>query len=187
MGVATRSSGRSTARRGRSRSIWSGSTSCQVFRADGDRARGFKTVLVSETDRSVLGALVAAGPHHRLGRHLRARAAPHARCDRERHAGRTVRRDLRGRLPRRGDLRCNRPLRARAVARRSRTARNVDESTSLERRLGRVGRADPREWAGRVHAHDASLFELPPPAEGPDARRRLRRGAHLARASFARL
>ena len=28
---------------------------------------------------SVLGALVAARPHHRLGRHVRARAAPHAR------------------------------------------------------------------------------------------------------------
>ena len=57
----------------------------QVFRADGDRARGFKTVLVSETDHPVLGSLVAARPHHRLGRHVHARGAPPAARDRRGH------------------------------------------------------------------------------------------------------
>ena len=54
----------------------------QMFRADGDRARGFKTVLVSEADHPFWELLVAAGPHHRLGRHLRARAPPPAAGDR---------------------------------------------------------------------------------------------------------
>ena len=48
----------------------------QVFRDDGDRARGFKTVLVSEADHPFWQTLVAAGPHRRLGRHVRARASP---------------------------------------------------------------------------------------------------------------
>ena len=82
----------------------------QVFRDDGDRARGFKTVLVSEGEPSVLGALVAARPHHRLGRDVRARAAPPAAGDRRRHRRRAVRRDVRGRLPRRRDLRRDRAL-----------------------------------------------------------------------------
>ena len=59
---------------------------------------------------SVLGVLVAARPHHRLGRHVRARALAPARRDRERHAGRPARRDVRGRLPRRRGLRRDRPL-----------------------------------------------------------------------------
>ena len=48
----------------------------------------------------VLGALVAAGPHDRVGAHLRARAAPPARRDPRRRGGRPARRDARGRLPR---------------------------------------------------------------------------------------
>ena len=60
---------------------------------------------------SVLGALVAARPHRRLGRHLHARAAPPARRDRGRHGRRALRRHVRGRLPRRRGLRRDRPLR----------------------------------------------------------------------------
>ena len=113
----------------------------QVFRADGDRARGFKTVLVSETEPSVLGALVAARPHHRLGRHVRARAPPHAEGDRRRHGRRPVRRDLRGRLPRLRGRRRDRALRRdRASASRSRT-----EPDSVSPR----GRASPCRRGGR--------------------------------------
>ena len=54
----------------------------QVFRADGDRARGLQDRARQRGGPSVLGALVAARPHHRLGRHVRARAAPHAGGDR---------------------------------------------------------------------------------------------------------
>ena len=59
----------------------------------------------------LLAALVAAGPHHRLGRHLRSRAASPAGRDRQRHRCCALRRDLRGRLPSGGDLRRHRPLR----------------------------------------------------------------------------
>ena len=48
----------------------------QVFRAGDDRTRGFTTVLVSEASHPVLGALVAARAHRRLGRHVRPRAPP---------------------------------------------------------------------------------------------------------------
>ena len=82
----------------------------QVFRADGDRARGFKTVLVSETDHPVLGLLVASGPHHRLGRHVRARGPPPAARDRRGHRRRAPRGHVRGRLPRRRGLRRDRQL-----------------------------------------------------------------------------
>ena len=92
----------------------------QVFRADGDRARGFKTVLVSETDHPFMGALVAAGTHHRLGRHVRARDPPPAACDRRRQLGCAVRRDARGRLSRGGDLRRIRPLERERHARHDR-------------------------------------------------------------------
>ena len=73
----------------------------QVFRADGDRARGFKTVLVSETDHPFWehwwppGHIIGWGDtfvhelHHML------------QGDRRRHRRRAVRRDVRGRLPRR--------------------------------------------------------------------------------------
>ena len=77
----------------------------QVFRADGDRARGFKTVLVSESDHPFWDLLVAARPHHRLGRHLHPRGAPPPARDRRRDGRRPVRRHVRGRLPRRRGLR----------------------------------------------------------------------------------
>ncbi len=53
----------------------------QVFRADGDRTRGFKTVLVSEADHPFWEHWWPPGTHRRLGRHVRARAPPrpHAR------------------------------------------------------------------------------------------------------------
>src|SRR5229473_2774928 len=68
----------------------------------------------------LLGALVAARAHHRLGRHVRARAAPHAAGDRDRRRRRAVRRDIRGRLPRLRGRRRNRALRPERAARDSR-------------------------------------------------------------------
>ena len=59
---------------------------------------------------SVLAVVVAARAHDRLGAHLRARAAPPTRRDRGRHGRRAARRDLRGRLPRRGGVRRDPPL-----------------------------------------------------------------------------
>ena len=83
----------------------------QVFRADGDRARGFKTVLVSETNHPFWehwwppGHIIGWGETfvHELHHMLQAIAedgdvAP-------------VRRDVRGRLPRGGGVRRDRPLR----------------------------------------------------------------------------
>ena len=58
----------------------------------------------------VLGALVAARPHHRLGRDVRARAPPPAAGDRRGRRRRSLRRDVRGRVPRGRDLRRDRPL-----------------------------------------------------------------------------
>ena len=82
----------------------------QFFRADGDRARGFKTVLVSEADHPVLELLVAAGPHHRLGRDLRPRDPPSAPRDPNDADVAPVRRHVRGRLPRGRGLRRDRAL-----------------------------------------------------------------------------
>ena len=62
-------------------------------------------------DPSVLGALVAARPHHRLGRHVRPRAPPLPGRDRRRHRRRAARRDVRGRLPGGRGVRRDRPLR----------------------------------------------------------------------------
>ena len=42
----------------------------------GDRAQGFRTVLVTEADQPFLEHWWPPGPRHRLGAHLRARAAP---------------------------------------------------------------------------------------------------------------
>ena len=84
----------------------------QVFRADGDRARGAKTVLVTEADHPFIEVLVAPGPHRRLGRHVHARGRPPARGDRRTTPRSRRRRDLRGRLPRERGL----PTRSRASA-----------------------------------------------------------------------
>ena len=62
-------------------------------------------------DPPVLGALVAARAHRRLGRHLRPRAPPLPGRDRRRLRGRSARGDLRGRLPRRRGLRRDRAFR----------------------------------------------------------------------------
>ena len=71
----------------------------------------------------LLGALVAAGPHHRLGAHLRARAPPPADRDPRRRRRGPARGDARGRLPRLRGLRRDRALGAsRARARRCATA-----------------------------------------------------------------
>ena len=59
---------------------------------------------------SVLGVLVAAGPHHRLGRHVRERALALPARGQGRDGGRPDGRDVRGRLPRRRGVRCDRPL-----------------------------------------------------------------------------
>ena len=69
---------------------------------------------------SVLGVLVAAGAHHRLGRHLRARAAPLARGDRDRRRRRT------------------------RTARRSRTAIAPPRSATRSCAPGRAGSASAR-------------------------------------------
>ena len=50
--------------------------------------------------RPVLGVVVAARPHARLGAQLRPRALPRHRRDRRQHEGGSARRDLRGRVPR---------------------------------------------------------------------------------------
>ena len=79
----------------------------------------------------VLGVLVAARTHHRLGRHVRARAPPLPRGDRRRHRRRPVRRDVRGRLPRGRGLRRDRAIRR---ARRARHDRVPVLSSSVRAR-----------------------------------------------------
>ena len=103
----------------------------QVFRADGDRARGFKTVLVSEADHPFWehwwppGHIIGWGDtfvhelHHFLAR------------DRGRARRRAARSDVRGRLPRGRGLRRDRPL--------------VGERSP---RAGRVPQSRPRDVAG---------------------------------------
>ncbi len=54
---------------------------------------------------SLLGVVVAAGPHDRLGAHLRPRDPPLPHRDPRGHRHRPARRDVRGRLPRGRDLR----------------------------------------------------------------------------------
>ena len=87
----------------------------QVFR-NGGRTRGFTTVLVTEADHPVLGVLVAARPHHRLGRHVRERALAPARRDRGRHrrSPRTARRSRTATAPPRSATRSS--ARARAAS-----------------------------------------------------------------------
>ena len=65
----------------------------------------------------VLGALVAAGAHDRLGAHVRARAPPPADGDPRRRRRGAARRDARGRLPRGRGLRRDAALGRRAAAR----------------------------------------------------------------------
>ena len=82
----------------------------QVFRADGDRARGFKTVLVSEADHPFWehwwppGHIIGWGDTfvHELHHFLTAIAEDARR--------RPARSDVRGRLPRGGGVRCDRAL-----------------------------------------------------------------------------
>ena len=122
----------------------------QVFRADGDRARGFKTVLVSEADHPFWefwwppGHIIGWGETfvHEIHHLLRAIAddtdvAP-VRCD------------VRGRLPRRRGVRRDRPLE------RERAAR--DDHVPLTDGNGRGGRACPKREQAR---HRRALF-LPP-------------------------
>ena len=71
----------------------------------GSRAQGFRTVLVSEPDHPFWEHWWPQGHIDRMGAHLRARAAPPARRDPRRHAGRPARRDARGRLSRGRGLR----------------------------------------------------------------------------------
>ena len=99
-----RCAGRSTARRARSSSTSERLNELQVntpARRDDRGAQGFRDVLVSEAYHPYWQYWWPHGPHDRLGAHLRPRAAPLPRRDRHgRHAGRPVRRDVRGRLPR---------------------------------------------------------------------------------------
>ena len=117
----------------------------QVFRADGDRANGFTTVLVSEADHPFWELLVAARAHHRLGRDVRPRDPPPAAGDRGGHGRRPVRRHVRGRLPRGRGVRRDRPLG------RERAAR--DDQLPLSR--GPVYRADRDRPPGSPSARSA--------------------------------
>ena len=137
----------------------------QVFRADGDRARGFKTVLVSETNHPFWehwwppGHIIGWGETfvHELHHMLRAivddsDVAP-------------VRRDVRGRVPRRGGLRRDRPLgREPAAASRSRSARCSAHARRADLR--------PRRHARR-HGVRARLRVAAGVRRGGDADRRL--------------
>ena len=80
--------------------------------------QGFHNVLVSEGHHPVVGQLVAARAHHRLGAHLRPRDQPPAGRHRQRQAGRPARRHLRGRLPLRRGLRRHRRVRPERTASR---------------------------------------------------------------------
>ena len=82
----------------------------QVFRTGDERTRGFHDRARLGGEPSVLGALVAARPHRRLGRHVRPRAAPFPGGDRRGHGCCTAWRDLRGRLPRGRGVRRDRAL-----------------------------------------------------------------------------
>ena len=98
----------------------------QVFRDDGDRARGFKTVLVSEARSPVLGS---TGGRRATSSAGATRSSTSCTTSSQAVAGeherRAVRRRLRGRLPRLRDLRRDSPLRRdRAARERSRTARS---------------------------------------------------------------
>ena len=92
----------------------------QVFRADGDRARGFKTVLVSETDHPFWehwwppGHIIGWGDTFVHELHHVLRRSPND----SRH--RALRRDVRGRLPRRRGLRRDRALGGSPAARNAR-------------------------------------------------------------------
>ena len=83
----------------------------QVFSTGDARTRGFTNSPGLGGDPSVLGALVAAGTHRRLGRHLRARAPSLPAGDRRGRRRRPSRSDLRGRLPSGRGLRRDRPIR----------------------------------------------------------------------------
>ena len=83
----------------------------QVFKTGDPRTRGLHERARLGGDPSVLGALVAAGTHRRLGRHLRPRAPPLPGRDRRGLGCRAARSDVRGRLPRGGGVRRDRPLR----------------------------------------------------------------------------
>ena len=112
----------------------------QVFRDDGDRARGFRTVLVTEADHPFMehwwppGHIVGWGDTfvHEAHHLLQAIA--------ERRRRRALRRDVRGRLPRVGDRRRDRPLeRERARARRSSSERS-EPAGRLRRSQARCSR-----------------------------------------------
>ena len=130
----------------------------QVFRADGDRARGFKTVLVSEADHPFWefwwppGHIIGWGEtfvheiHHLLAR------------DQGRHRRGTVRRHVRGRLPRRRGVRRDRPLeRERDSGRRSATARRVTPPPE-----GGVMRPGSVRAPGIASARSRPLRDCPP-------------------------
>ena len=89
---ATRSSGRSTARSGSLAFDMERMNELQVFRADGDRARGFKTVLVSETDHPFWEHWWPPGHIIGWGDTFVHELAPPAPRDRRRQLRRAVRR-----------------------------------------------------------------------------------------------
>ena len=129
---ATRSSGRSTARRDRSHSTWSDSTSCRCSGPTGTARAGSRPCSCREADHPFWELLVASRAHHRLGRDVRARDPPPAARDRRGHRRRPVRSDVRGRLSRRRGVRRDRPLE------RERPARNDLVPLSCDARPGRA-------------------------------------------------
>ena len=160
------SRGRSTARRARSRSTSSASTSCRSLPQPGNAGLPHRARVRGRPP--VLGALVAAGPHHRLGALVRARAAPPAHGDPRRRRRGAARRDARGRLPRGRDLRRDAALGA------DRRARE------------RSSTADGDRPADRHARHEGRGVRLP--ARAPRAgRRRRARGRHRHRRPAARL
>ena len=137
----TRSPGRSTARRARSPSTSSASTSSRSA-----SARRVPHLPRLRGRRPVLGLVVAARPHDRLGAHVRARApSPARRRSPGDNDGRAARRDVRGRLPRGGGLRRDRRV---GRHRRAPGPCNTARSRSPARRPAGRRVHDPRPRGG---------------------------------------
>ena len=138
----------------------------QVFRADGDRARGCETVLVARRrtipfwkDWWPPGHIIGWGDTFVRG------LPPLPPRDRRRRGGRALRRRLRGRLSRVGGVRRDRPLRRDRCARDDRVPQLDRERPAVDCAMGTEGR--PR-FTTSSHWGDAD--RLP----GADHRRRTR-------------
>ena len=156
----------------------------QVFRADGDRARGFKTVLVSEADHPFWEHWWPPGHIIGWGDTFVHELHHFAAGDRRRHGRGPVRRDVRGRLPRGRGLRRDRPLGRDRLTHPRRVPHAVNLRTSFDLRTcvrtsfepgssvcasprarawpcRRVGRTPPRSGRGDSQADDLLERVLP--------------------------